>query len=323
MQGKVLLERSAEGEVYVGIDVSKEWLDIYIHPSGQRLRISNDVVGLRKLKRTIREYAGVRVTMEATGKYHRSAWRSLAASGVHVTVADPRRVRDLARGLGFAAKTDRVDARVLALISAMLPAAATTVPAQALEDLQELVNARASVLAEAVALSNHRAACRTQMLRKELTHLHDACRRLVARLDADIARIIEADPMLARRYAILTSMPGIGPMVATTLIVTMGELGSIDGKQAAMLAGVAPLANDSGSKRGHRSIRGGRSRPRQSLYMAALSASRHNPALEAFAKRLKANGKLPKVVLVAVMRKLVVLANTLIAQNRLWTPIAP
>lgn len=333
MQGKVLLERSAASGIYVGIDVSKGWLDVYFHPDGAWLRVSNDAVGLRKLKRTFCTFArqagsgqtgwGIRVTMEATGKFHRAAWRSLAASGVHVTIADPRRVRDLAKGLGFTAKTDRVDARALAVIGAMVSAAATTVPVKQQEELQELVHARSALQAEAVTVCNRFSACQTAWLRSELAHLHDAYRAAVSRLDAQIARQVATDPALARRYDILTSIPGIGPVVATTLIATMSELGAIDGKQAAMLGGVAPLANDSGSMRGHRSIRGGRSRPRQSLYMAALSASRYNPALKAFAGRLKARGKMPKVTLVAVMRKLIVLANTLIAQDRLWTRYAP
>jgi len=323
MQGKVLLERSAEERVYVGIDVSKEWLDVFCHPGGFRSRVSNDVSGLRGLKHKLAQFGPIQVIMEATGKFHRAAWRSLAASGIPVTIADARRIRDLARGLGFAAKTDTLDARVLALIGAMLPAAATPVPAKPLEELQELVNARAGTLAEAVAISNRCKASQTPWLRTELDRLHTACRDLVAKLDAEIARRIQADPAMTRRFTILTSIPGIGPAVAVTLISGLAELGSMDGKQAAMLTGVAPIADDSGKRRGQRVIRGGRDLPRQALYMAALSASRHNPALIAFVSRLKAKGKKPKVILVAVMRKLVILANTLISQDRFWSPAAP
>ena len=323
MQGKVLLERSAEERVYVGIDVSKEWLDVYLHPTGSRLRVANDPTGLRSLKRRLAGLGAVQAVMEATGKFHRAAWRSLSAGGFAVTIADPRRVRDLAKGLGFAAKTDAVDARLLALIGAMVSAAATCPPPKALEELQELVNARSAALADAVALGNRREASQTALLRTELARLHAACRKLVAKLDAEIAKRIKADPTLARRYGILTSIPGIGPAVAATLIATLPELGAVDAKQAAMLAGVAPVAQDSGRRRGYRAIRGGRSLPRQALYMAALSASRHNPALATFAERLKLNGKKPKVVLIAVVRKLVTLANALITQNRLWSPVAP
>jgi len=323
MQGKVLLERSAEEPMYVGIDVSKEWLDVYFHPAGSRLRVSNDAAGLRSLKRKLAGLGAVQAIMEATGKFHRVAWRSLAAGGFAVTIADPRRVRALAKGLGFVAKTDAVDARLLALIGAMVCAAATCPPPEALEELQELVNARSAALADAVALGNRCETSQTRLLRTELNRLHAACRKLVAKLDAEIAQRIKADPALARRHAILISIPGIGAAVAAVLIATMPELGAIDGKQAAMLAGVAPIADDSGRHRGYRAIRGGRSLPRKALYMAALSASRHNPALSAFAERLKAKGKKPKVVLIAVVRKLVTLTNTLITQNRLWSPLAP
>ena len=188
--------------------------------------------------------------------------------------------------------------------------------------MQELVNARSAALTDAVALSNRSAASQTRLLKTELDRLHAACRKLVAKLDAEIAHRIEADPALARRYAILTSIPGIGPAVAATLIATLPELGAVDGKQAAVMTGVAPIAHDSGRKRGYRAIRGGRSLPRQALYMAALSASRHNPALSTFAERLRARAKNPRF-LIAVVRKLVTLANALIAQNRFWSPLAP
>lgn len=323
MQGKIVSQQGAEGVVYAGIDVSKEWLDVHLHPLGESVRVRNDASGRRSLLRRFMDVGSVRVILEATGKLHRAAWRALAANGIAVSVADAARVRDLARGLGFTAKTDALDARVLALVGATLPLAATPVPARALEELQELVNARAATTAEAVAASNRAKASLTPFLRAALKRQLRSRRNLVERLDAEIARRIAADPDLARRFAILTSIPGIGPVVAATLVAAMAELGGLDGKQAAMLAGVAPIANDSGKRSGRRSIRGGRAIARNALYMAALSAGRFNPALAAFALRLKAKGKRPKVILVAIMRKLVILANVLITQNRLWTPIAP
>jgi transposase len=303
--------------------VSKERLDVYLHPAAERLRVANDAAGLRALKRKLGDASVARVLMEATGKLHRAAWRSLAASGFHVTIADPRRIRDLAKGLGFLAKTDALDACVLATICAALPAAASPVPAKALEELQELVNARLAAVADATALSNRAKASQLALLRDELAKAHRACMSLIGRLDDEVARRVQADPGIARRFAILSSIPGIGAVTAATLVATMSELGSIDGKQAAMLAGVAPLADDSGKRKGHRSIRGGRATPRRALYLAALSASRHNPTLAPFAMRLKGAGKKPKVVIVAVMRKLIVMANVLIAQDRQWSPFAP
>ena len=323
MQGKVLPEPNATMPVYVGIDVCKEWLDVFVHPEGVTLRVRNDPAGLRLLKRRLGGAGTVHVIMEFTGKLHRACWRSLHADGFKVTMLDPGRVRHLARGLGLEAKTDVLDARALALIGATLGPEETPPPSAALQALQELVNARTAVVAQAVALSNRREASTVALLRNQLALLHAAVVRCVAKLDAEIQQRIKADPALARRCAILTSIPGIGTLTSAQLVGGMIELGVLTGKQAAKLAGLAPIANDSGERRGHRAIKGGRAGPRRALYMAALSASRHNPGLATFAKRLKALGKPAKVILIAIMRKLIVLANTLIAQNRLWTPTPP
>ena len=322
MQGKAMPEPNAT-PVYAGVDVCKEWLDVYVHPSGQALRVSNDRVGLKRLKRVLAAFPVARVVMEATGKHHRAARRSLHAAGLVVAVVNPLRARLFAEAAGTIAKTDAVDARLLAVMGAALEPAETPPPPAALEEVCELVNARTAATAERTALSNRLATAATSFLRTELRRRRDACQRHVERLDAEIERRILAEPGMARRYAILCSIPGIGPVTAAIFIAGLAELGACSAKQAASLAGVAPVANDSGDRSGRRAIRGGRMPVRNAAYMAALSASRHNPDLAAFAIRLQRAGKRPKVVLVAVMRKLIVLANTLIAQNRLWSPIAP
>lgn len=322
MQGKAMPEPNAM-PVYAGVDVCKEWLDVHIHPSGQTFRVSNDRVGLKRLKRMLAPLPVARIVMEATGKYHRAAQRSLHAAGLAVAVVNPLRARLFAEAAGTIAKTDAVDARLLAVMGAALQPAKTAPPPAALEEVCELVNARTAAMAERTALSNRLAAAGTAFLKAELRRRRDACRRHIERLDAEIQRRILAQPDMARRHAILCSIPGIGPGTAAIFLAGLAELGACSAKQAAMLAGVAPVANDSGDKTGRRAIRGGRKPVRNAAYMAALSASRHNPDLAAFAKRLKNAGKRPKIVLVAVMRKLVVLANTLITQNRLWSPIAP
>lgn len=304
MQGKAMPEPNAM-PVYVGVDVCKEWLDVHVHPSGQTLRVSNDRVGLKRLKRMLAPLPVARILMEATGKHHRAAQRSLHAADLAVAVVNPLRARLFAEAAGTIAKTDAIDARLLAVMGAALEPAETAPPPAALEEVCELVNAR------------------TAFLKAELRRRCDACQRHIERLDAEIERRILAQPDMARRHAILCSIPGIGPITAAIFLAGLAELGTCSAKQAAMLAGVAPVANDSGDKSGRRAIRGGRMPVRNAAYMAALSASRHNPDLAAFAKRLKNAGKRPKIVIVAVMRKLVVLANTLITQNRLWTPIAP
>lgn len=323
MQGKALPEPNAMVAVYAGIDVSKAFLDVHLHPCGETLRVANDRPGLRRLKRRLAGLAGVHVMMEATGKHHRAAWRSLHADGFKVTVTDPSRARLFAGACGTLAKTDRLDARLLALMAEALEPDATPLPGPGMEDLRELVNAQAAAKADATALANRHAAAETAFLRAELTRLRAVVERHVQRLDAEIERRIRADPELMRRQTILMSIAGIGRATAAALIAGLAELGACSGKEIAMLAGLAPLADDSGERHGARAIKGGRKAVRNALYMAALSASRFNPDLAAFAERLKAKGKRAKVILVAVMRKLVVLANTLVAQNRLWTPIMP
>jgi transposase len=204
-----------------------------------------------------------------------------------------------------------------------LKPAATPLPGAGQEELQELVNARAAANAERTALANRRGAAQTAFLRAELNRLWAVADRHIQRLDAEIERLIRADSELLRRQTILLSIPGIGPATAAALIAGLAELGTCSSKQAAMLVGLAPIAADSGERFGRRAIKGGRAGVRNAIYMASLSARRHNPDLAVFADRLERNGKEAKVVLVAVMRKLVILANTLITQNRLWSPIAP
>lgn len=322
MQGKAMPEPNAT-PVYAGVDVCKEWLDVYVHPSGQTLRVSNDRVGLTRLKRMLAGLTVARVVMEATGKHHRAAQRSLHAAGLAVAVVNPLRARLFAQAVGQLAKTDGMDARLLALMGAALEPAPTPPPPEALEELCELVNARTAALADRTALTNRLATAGTALLKAELRRLRQACQRHLDRLDAEIERRILADPEMARRRAILCSIPGIGAITAASLLTGLAELGDCSAKQATMLAGLAPLANDSGQRNGPRTIRGGRKQVRNATYMAALSASRHHPDLAVFAKRLKAAGKSNKIVLVAVMRKLIVLANTLLNQNRIWTQTPP
>jgi transposase len=320
MQGKVKFATDTTAPVYVGIDVCKARLDVYLHPAGTVLQVSNDAVGLKRLKRVLAGLPVECVVMEATAKYHRAVHRSLHAAGLPVAVVNPLRARLFAQACGALAKTDTIDARLLALLGQALDPAQTPPAPLALEELQELVNARSTAVADRTGLQNRLAAAQTGMLRTELARLGKILDAHLARLEAAILARLAADPGLARRYAIVLSIPGIGPVTAAMLVIGMAELGTCSGKQAAMLAGLAPLADDSGARTGRRAIRGGRAGVRTALYMAALSASRYNPDLAGFATRLRSAGKPAKLVLVAVMRKLLTLANALLTQNRLWTP---
>jgi transposase len=323
MQGQIQPQAASAPPVYVGIDVCKERLDIHLHPLGHSLSLTNDRDGLRRLKRLLAKHAVARVMLEATAKYHRLAHRSLAQAGWPVAVVNPLRARLFAEVLGSRAKTDRVDAKMLAILGAALAPEATPPAPEALEALQELVHARAAATTERTALANRLAASHTGLLKTELKRRLKSLDGHIERLAREIGRRIAEDPALARRHAILTSIPGVGPTVAAVLIADMRELGQLDRQACASLAGVAPFADDSGQAQGPRHIKGGRAIPRRALYCAALTAARYNPDLAVFYKRLRANAKKPKVALTAVMRKLVILANTLLKENRLWTPIHP
>lgn len=318
MQGKVLPEARSAQPVYVGVDVCKDRLDVYLHPLGQRLRVANDRGGVKRLKRALARHQVGLVVMEATAKYHRLAYRSLHQAGFGVAVVNPLRARLFAEAAGTLAKTDRVDAKMLAMLGEALGPQARPPAPEALEALQELARARSAATAERTALANRLTASQTPFLRSELKRRLKSLDGHIKRLAAEIARRIAAEPALARRYQILVSIPGLGPLVAAELIADLAELGCLDRRAIASLAGLAPFAEDSGGGQAQRHIKGGRAHARRALYWAALSAARHNPDLRAFYQRLRAAGKKPKLALTAVMRKLVVLANTLLSENRLW-----
>jgi len=323
MQGKELSEHADGCKSNIGIDVSKDWLDVHILPEAKTLKVPNTKTGLRKLKRWLQGFDVAVIVVEATGKWHRQACRNLHAQGFAVAVVDPFRVRAFAKASGILAKTDRLDAKVLALFAAMM-APQVRVPApQALEDLAELVTARASAVEEQTALKNQLAATTTSFLRRQLERRLLRIAKDIEAIEREIAKRIAQDEGLARRYAVLTSIPSVGPGVATVLIAGLSELGSVSRRQIGMLAGLAPIADQSGKREGVRVVWGGRSNVRRALYLAALSAARFNPQMKAFHDRLIATGKSAKVALIAVARKLAVLANTLIAENRTWQPMAP
>lgn len=320
MQGKEPSQQSAVKRVYLGIDVSKARLDVYIHPLGRTLAVSNDAGGLKRLKKAVADCDVALVVMEATGKFHRLAHRFLHDSGFKVAVVNPARSRKFADALGALAKTDAIDARVLAILGESLQPDAVPPPPESAESLQELTRGRDAAVESRTAVLNQIGASKTPSLIRELKRQLRALETSIVNLEAEIRRRIAADPAMARRFTILTSIPGIGPGAAIALIAGLAEIGRLSAKEVAMLVGLAPLANDSGERRGARSIRGGRANVRSALYMPANSAARHNPDMKAFYDRLIAKGKKAKVAITAVMRKLLVLANTLVGEDRLWEP---
>jgi transposase len=280
MQGKV--HADAMAAVYVGIDVGKERLDVYLHPTGNRFSVANDAGGWRRLRRRLTALPVELVVLEATSKYHRAVYRRLDAAGIAVAQVNPLRARLFAEACGKLAKTDAIDARMLALMGAQLELAASPPPPGEIEALQELVRARASAVAERVALANRLETAAHARPRRELAGRLHSLEGHISRLDRLIEEHVAEHPRLAAGFAILRSIPGIGPVTATGLLANLDVLGRADARQIAALAGLAPVACDSGSQQAARHIRGGRPHLRKALYMAALAAARCNPDLKHF-----------------------------------------
>ncbi len=308
--------------VVAGIDVSKDLLDV--HVAGESRQFANQRSGYRALGAWLERHRAGRVVMESTGRYHRAVHQSLHARGLQVVLVNPLRTRRFAEALGQLAKTDPIDAAALAAYgTAFLDLPATPPRSAFLDRLADLLVLRGQHRDAQVSLRLSAMEVQDPALREEGLSSVDLLARQIDAFDQRIRELITSDPDTDRRYRILTSIPGIGPVSAAALCCWMPELGSIGNRQAAALLGVAPFARESGLQKGSRRIRGGRRRPRNVLYMAALTAMRHNPDLQRVFLRLTAAGKSHKVALVAIMRKLVVLANALLRDGRPWAETAP
>ena len=323
MQGKVMSEQSATQDVDVGIDVCKASLDIHILPANIVLQVPNSKKGHKQLIAALRGFRVRIIVMEATGKFHRLAHETLHAAGFPVAIANPLRARLFAKSIGVLAKTDRVDARMLAVYGATQQLKAVSPLPETIERLREIVRCREAAVGAKTALENQRSTANLACVRKQIDAQIKAAARAAEALESDAVAAVKDDPALQRRFEILVSIPGIGTITAVCLLANMPELGGLTGGQVAMLAGLAPVASESGQSFGVRFIRAGRACVRAGIYMAAQSAARHNPDLRAFYDRLVADGKEKKVAITAVMRKLIVLANALLKEDRLWTPKLP
>jgi transposase len=303
---------------FCGIDVSKDRLDVMVLPEGQRSSVPNDVAGWAELVEQLRGCSIAAIGIEASGGYERGAIRALLAADLPVRQVNPFKLRQFARASGILAKNDPLDARMIASFVAIMPTRPVPQQAPPAERLAEMLAVRRQLTAEKVAAENASRLLEDAMLRR-------LSRRRIARLAADIdlldrqlVEVAGTDAALAHRYRLLTSMPGVGAVLACTLIALLPELGRLSRKQAAALVGVAPYAFESGALKGRRRIWGGRANIRQVLYMAAMSASNWNPVLKAFRDRLAAAGKLPKVVIVAVMRKMITMLNAMVRDDVVW-----
>lgn len=311
------------GKVCAGVDVSKQWLDVAIWPSGEHARFTQSGAGIDQLLGWLELRRAEALVLEATGGYERALHAAALAHGLAVSRLNPRQARDFARSIGQLAKTDRIDAVVLARLGAQLQPRPDTAPDPESEALAALVARRRQLVAILTAERLRRGVAQHPRVVTDLDEHIASLARMVAALGAEIARMIEASAALRARDALLRSVPGVGPVLSSTLHAELPELGRLNRGQIAALVGVAPLNRDSGTRRGRRSAWGGRGMVRAALYMAALVATRFNPVIRAHYQRLLAAGKPKKLALVACMRKLLVTLNTMLRTGTAWREPAP
>jgi transposase len=305
-------------EIIVGIDVSKDRLDVHVVPSGEAFWLGNDHAGVVDLVQRLAALSPSVVGLEATGGFERLAVAALAGAGLAVVVVNPAQVRAYANALGKRAKTDPIDAAVIAAFVAATKPQLRPLPDAETEALAELVARRRQIVQMIVAEENRARSVTAKQARKSIQRLLVALRRELASLDADMDGHIRQSPIWRVNEKLLSSVPGVGPIVARSLIAEMPELGSLDRRQIASLAGLAPWTRQSGKWSGKSFIGGGRSRVRAVLFMAALVAIRHNPVLKVFRDRLVAAGKPKIVAVVATMRKLLTILNAIIRDQKPW-----
>lgn len=316
------MEREQSSIRVAGVDVGKAWLDAAVHGLEDEGRWANTAQGIGELIAWLKAREVGRVGMEATGGYERALRAAVQAAGLEAVVHQPIEVRLFARLTRKRAKNDTLDARLIAAATARVETFRAASDPRLVE-LAERLTAYEQVTDQAAALKTFMEHVTLKDLIVDLRRQIAGLIRLKARLLAGILARLKACPDLEARYRLLLSLPGVGPVVAATLVIRMPELGDMKRGQAASLAGVAPFDRDSGQHRGRRFIAGGRSRPRRMLYLAALSAKRCDPGLKAFAQRLLDNGKPPKLAIVAVMRKLVEAANLVLQRRQPWIKVTP
>ena len=306
--------------LFVGIDVSKSCLDVASRPGGEVWQAQNDTDGISALAQQLAGMKPALVVLEATGGLEWALTAELAAAGLQVAVVNPRHVRDFARASGALAKTDALDAQVLARFGQAMEPDPRPIPDAAAQDLQALVSRRRQLVEMITAEKNRRRTVVARIRPQVEEHINWLGKSLKG-LDQDLGDFIRSSPMWRTKEKVIRSVPGVGPVLSATLLANLPELGSLSRGQIAALVGVAPFNRDSGTLRGKRTVWGGRRRVRAALYMAALVASRYNPVIKDFYQRLCSMGKPKKVALTACMRKLLVILNSMVKQGKEWQPI--
>lgn len=308
-----------ENREVVGIDVSKAQLDVALLHAGKELQLANDATGIEQLVKHLKTLEIDLVVTEATGGYETAVATALVAAGLRVAVVNPRQVRDFAKATGRLAKTDRIDARLIAAFGEAIEPEIRPLADEDARELEGLLVRRTQLVAMKVQESNRLGLAQAAMrkgIKKHIAWLEQE----IDRLDVDLTAALRKSPAWRAKDELLQSFKGIGPLSSGTLMAGLPELGRLDRRAIAALVGVAPFNNDSGKMRGRRSIYGGRSRVRTMLYMAATSAIRFNPVIREFYQRLISRGKPHKVAMVACIRKMLTILNAMVRESTPWTP---
>jgi transposase len=304
--------------IFVGIDVSKDRLDVAVRPSGEIFVVERNARGLEVLVARLRELSPHIIALEATGGFETVAAAALAGAGLPVIIVNPAQIRAFARAIGRHAKTDPIDAAVIAHFAEATKPQVRPLPDEATQVLADLVTRRRQIVEMIGAERQREKRITVPRLKKSIARLLKALEKELASLDEDIDDAVRGSPAWREKEDLLASVPGIGPVIARTLIAELPELGQLGRKEIAALAGLAPFTRQSGQWRGKSFIAGGRAAVRAVLFMGALVAKQHNPVLKAFFERLVAAGKPTMVALIAVARKLLTILNAIIRDNRPW-----
>jgi len=304
-------------EVYAGIDVSRDFLDVMVLPSQEKRRYANDEVGVSQLVVRLKKLSPVLIVLEPTGGLEAMVAAALAAEGIKVAVVNARQVRDYARATGKLAKTDKLDAQVMAEFASAVKPQTRQLRDEETEEIKAVVSRRRQLLEMLTAEKNRMAIARKNMKPSILTHI-EWLKKEIADLDRDLRQRIEGSPIWRVKDDLLQSIPGVGKVLSATLLAELPELGKLNRRQIAALVGVAPFNRDSGNMKGKRCVWGGRASIRAALYMAALVSTRFNPVISSFYQRLLAKGKAKKVALVACMRRLLTIMNAILKHQRAW-----
>jgi transposase len=313
------MSHETQGAYYVGIDVSKAGLDVYIRPVDECFAMTNDEEGIEKLIVRLGKYPVQLIVLEATGGYEREAYVSLNAAGLATVRINPRQARHFAKSTGKLAKTDKIDARVLAHFAEAIQPEVRSVPDERTAQLQALISRRRQVIDMLVAEKNRLSISHRSVRPRVQQHI-DWLEEELDDLNRKLDQYLEDDPHWREQKDLLRSVPGVGPVLCTTLLAELPELGTLDRKKIAALVGVAPYNCDSGAMHGKRRVWGGRGTVRHALYMATLAARRFNPVIRTFFERLVASGKEFKVAMTACMRKLLTILNSMVAHHTAWNP---